>query len=264
MGDRTTSPSMRFLNILVFLFVLIGNGLAASGKLSGQSIGVIANNYRSLFLPANYVFGIWSLIYFGLFALTVFQALPGAASRRSVQRTGPWWIIIGVLNVAWISTFSFSYFLGALAIMAVLLVALILVFEHVNSGEPRSAGEYWCVTVPTGIYLAWISVAIIANIFQYAHVVSWSGFGIGESTYAVVMMIVATILGLVMSYSRGAWMFPLVVAWALRGIGARYADMSGIAGPAEILVPAGIVGGLGLWWAGRRRATASPIASPRR
>jgi hypothetical protein len=51
-------------------------------------------------------------------------------------------------------------------------------------------------------------------------------------------------------------MFPLVVAWALRGIGARYADMSGIAGPAAILVPAGIVGGLGLWWVGRRRATA--------
>jgi hypothetical protein len=245
---------MRFLNAIVFVLVIAGNGLAATGKMSGRSIGLIANQYRSLFLPADYVFGIWSLIYLGLLILTIFQALPGDASTRSVRRTGPWWIIIGVLNVAWISTFSFSYFLGALAIMAVLLGALVVVFERVNGGEPRSMAEYWCVTVPTAIYLAWISVAIIANIFQYAHVVEWNGFGISESTYAVVMMIVATALGWLMSYARGAWVFPLVVAWALRGIGARYADLSAIAGPAAILVPAGIAGGLGLWWAGRRRA----------
>lgn len=248
---------MKFLNILVFLLVIAGNGLAATGKMSGDSIGKIANQYRSLFLPADYVFSIWSLIYLGLLVLTVFQSLPGEASRRSVRRTGPWWIIVGVLNVAWISTFSFSYFLGALFVMAALLVALILVFEKVNAevyaGEPRSTAEYWCVTVPTGIYLAWISVAIIANIFQYAHVVNWNGFGISESTYAVAMMIVATVLGWAMSYARGAWVFPLVVAWALRGIGARYADLPAIAGPAAILVPAGIVGGLGLWWAGRSR-----------
>ncbi len=250
---------MKVLNILVFLFVLVGNGLAATGKMSGRSIGQIANEYHSLFLPADYVFSIWSLIYLGLLALTVFQALPGEASVRSARRTGPWWIIVGVLNVAWISTFSFSYFLAALGVMAVLLIALIIVFEKVHApmpaGEPRSSAEYWCVTVPTGIYLAWISVAIIANSFQYAHVVHWDGFGISESTYAVAMMIVATVLGWAISYARGAWVFPLVVAWALRGIGARYADISAISGPAAILVPAGIAGGLGLWWAGRQRAT---------
>jgi hypothetical protein len=247
---------MRFLNLVVFILVLAGNGLAASGKMSGDSIGTIANRYQSLFLPANYVFGIWSLIYVGLMVVTVFQALPGESSVRSVRRTGPWWIIVGALNVAWISTFSFSHFLGALAVMAVMLVALITLFERVTGGEPASAAEYWCVTVPTGIYLAWISVAIIANIFQYAHVVQWQGFGISESTYAVAMMIIATALGWAMSYARGAWVFPLVVAWALRGIGARFVDMPVIAGPAAILVPAGIVGGLGLWWVGRARAHA--------
>jgi hypothetical protein len=245
---------VRFLNVLVFLLVIAGNGLAATGKLSGDSIGVIANRDRSLFLPANYVFSIWSLIYLGLTVLTVFQTLPGASSVRSVRRTGPWWVIIGVLNVAWISAFSFSYFLLALVIMLALLVALILTFETVNAPADRSIAEYWCVTVPTGIYLAWISVAIIANTFQYAHVIQWSGFGIAESTYAVLMMGVATLLGWVMSYSRGAWVFPLVVAWALRGIGARYADLPVIAGPTGILVPVGIVGGLALWWAGRARA----------
>ena len=73
---------MRFLNLVVFILVLAGNGLAASGKMSGDSIGTIANRYQSLFLPANYVFGIWSLIYVGLMVVTVFQALPGESSVR--------------------------------------------------------------------------------------------------------------------------------------------------------------------------------------
>ena len=87
----------------MLLVVIALNGLAASGAMSGDSIGVIANRYRSLFLPADYVFGIWSLIYLGLIATAVYQALPTAGAERAVQRLGIWWAVTGALNVAWIS-----------------------------------------------------------------------------------------------------------------------------------------------------------------
>ena len=64
--------------------VITLNGAAASGAMSGDSIGVIANRYRSLFLPADYVFGIWSLIYLGLIASAIYQALPTAGAERAV------------------------------------------------------------------------------------------------------------------------------------------------------------------------------------
>ena len=82
-----------------------------------------------------------------------------------------------------------------------------------------------------------------------------------EATWALTMMGVATALGWILALMRGMWVFPLVVAWALRGIGARYADVAPIAAAAGALVPAGIVVGALLSAAARRFA---PPATPER
>lgn len=129
-----SSPVTRWkvANVLVFLVVLAANGAAGSGAMSGESIGLIANRFRSDFLPANYVFGIWSLIYLWLGVFTVYQALPGEGSSDAVRRIGPWWLVSGVLNIAWVSAFSFSQFGLAMMVMAALLVTLIALAVQVQ------------------------------------------------------------------------------------------------------------------------------------
>ncbi|WP_396202107.1 TspO/MBR family protein [Gemmatimonas sp.] len=239
-------------NVLALVLVIALNGLAATGAMSGDSIGVIANRYRSLFLPADYVFGIWSLIYFGLIASAIYQALPTAGAERAVQRLGIWWAVTGALNVAWISLFSFGQFALALPVMVLFLVTLVVIGERVRAGSASSFTEQAFLIWPQDIYLAWISVALIANSFQFAQAVQWSGFGIAESTWAVTMMLVATLLGVAMAWRRGNWLFPLVVAWALRGIGARYPEVAAIADTTRWLVPAGVAAGAVAWLAGRR------------
>ena len=247
-------------NVFVLVLVIALNGLAASGAMSGDSIGVIANRYRSLFLPADYVFGIWSLIYLGLIATAIYQALPTAGAERAVERLGIWWAVTGALNVAWISLFSFGQFALALLVMVIFLITLIAIGERVRGGTGRGRGradpsplaEQAFLIWPQDIYLAWISVALIANSFQFAQAVQWSGFGIAESTWAVTMMLVATLLGVTMAWARGNWLFPLVVAWALRGIGARYPEVAASAVTTRWLVPAGVAAGAVAWLAGRR------------
>ncbi len=259
---------MKLVNLATLLAVLGLNGLAATGAMSGDSIGVLANRYESLFLPANYVFGIWSLIYLGLTASVAYQLLPTAAAARAVERIGPWWVVASVLNVAWISLFSFSRFGAALLVMVAFLVALVLTGARLRAplagdapglpglpglpGAPGASGarpvrDGWAERVlvrwPFDLYLAWISVALISNTFQFAHAIGWGGFGIAESTWAVAMMIVATVLGVVMAWGQRAWVFPLVVAWALRGIGVRHAGLPVIATAVGWLVPLGIVAG---------------------
>ncbi|MBK7908283.1 MAG: hypothetical protein IPJ78_17220 [Gemmatimonadetes bacterium] len=253
---------MKLVNLATLLAVLALNGLAATGAMSGDSIGVLANRYESLFLPANYVFGIWSLIYLGLTASVAYQLLPTAAAARAVERIGPWWVVASVLNVAWISLFSFSRFGAALLVMVAFLVALVLTGARLRAplagdapglpGAPGAPGarpvrDGWAERVlvrwPFDLYLAWISVALISNTFQFAHAIGWGGFGIAESTWAVAMMIVATVLGVVMAWGQRAWVFPLVVAWALRGIGVRHAGLPVIATAVGWLVPLGIVAG---------------------
>ena len=128
-------------NVLALMMVIALNGLAASGAMSGDSIGVIANRYRSLFLPADYVFGIWSLIYLGLIATAIYQALPTAGAERAVQRLGIWWAVTGALNVAWISLFSFGQFALALLVMVIFLITLIAIGERVRGGTRRGRGR---------------------------------------------------------------------------------------------------------------------------
>ncbi|MEI6739626.1 MAG: tryptophan-rich sensory protein [Gemmatimonadaceae bacterium] len=255
-----TVARWKLVNLVTLVVVIALNGLAASGGMSGQSIGAIANQYSSLFLPANYVFGIWSLIYLGQFVAAGYQLLRGDGSAQYIERLGPWWLVAGVLNVAWISLFSFAQFALALVVMLVFLVSLIIVTERLRtpaSGPPprrsvveravRGAVERW----PFDIYLAWISVAVIANTFQFAHVVNFGGFGIPEATWSVSMMGVATLLGLLMAFRRGNWLFPMVVAWAVRGIGARFIDLPAIASVTVWLAPVGAALGLVLWFLGR-------------
>ncbi len=236
---------MKLVNLATLVAVLALNGLAATGAMSGDSIGVLANRYESIFLPANYVFGIWSLIYLGLAASVVYQLLPTAGAARAVERIGPWWVVASVLNVAWISLFSFSRFGLALLVMVAFLVSLVLTSARLRAPMPGDSGwaELVFVRWPFDLYLAWISVALISNSFQFAHAVGWGGFGIAESVWAVAMMIAATLLGVTMAWAQRAWVFPLVVAWALRGIGVRYAELPLIAVTVDWLVPVGIVAG---------------------
>jgi translocator protein len=255
MRDRLTA--WRVTNVVVFALVQYFNFVGATGRWSGDSIGVVANRYASLFLPANYVFSIWSLIYLGLTAFIIYQAIPSEGSRRVVHAIGPWWAINGALNVAWITLFSFSRFGLALVVMVALLGTLVALAERVRAAAGSALGMAIVVT-PFQLYLAWISVALIANTFQFAHAAEWGELGLGETNWSIVMMVVATLLGWAMVVLKRVWPFPLVVAWALWGIGARHAELPALHDVARGLAVVGVLGGLALAWrtASRRASIA--------
>lgn len=257
-----TPLSSRLLNLGIFAVLIAANGFAASGAMSGRSIGVIANRIPSLFLPANWVFGIWSLIYLGLAACMVYQALPTSGGARAAQRLGVWWIVSCALNIAWISLFSFEQFLGALLVMVALLVTLVVIAERLRrdaSSTRVSLADRLCVRWPFDLYLAWISVALISNSFQYAHVIGFGGLGVDEAVWSVAMMGIASLLGAWMARGRGMWIFPFVVAWAVYGIGARYAVHPVLGAVAHPIAIGAVLVGLAGWWLGR--STSHPNAT---
>ena len=222
--SRATLRSLA--NALTLVGVLVVNGMAGAGTLSGESIGVLANRYASYLLPAGYVFGIWSLIYLALLVFVGDQLLPGRRDAPVVERVGWGWVINGVLNVAWVVLFSFGLFGAALVVMVLLLVDLVVLHVRITEGpEPLGLRDRLVVRWPFDLYLAWISVALIANTAQYLTYLDWGGWGISGEVWSVVMMGVATALGGVMALRRRAWIFPLVVAWAVWGIGVRYVDL---------------------------------------
>lgn len=236
-----SSPShgllRQLVNVAVLVLVLWLNGLAGSGALSGESIGLLANRYRSTFLPANWVFGIWSLIYLSLFLFTVYQALPAQRDNQALRRIGWGWAVNGALNIGWIVLFSFALFGPALLVMLGLLINLIWIVERTGWPEGRLGwGDRILIAYPFGIYLAWISVAVIANTFQYLTYLEWGGFGLSAELWSAVMMVVGTGLAGFMVLHRGNWLFPLVFSWAFWGIADRYAEVPVITNTAYAMI----------------------------
>lgn len=251
---------MQALNVAVLLAVLWANGMAGSGALSGESIGLIANRYPSYFLPANYVFGIWSLIYLGLAAFAAFQALPAQRACEPLGRLGYGWLVNGLLNVAWVVAFSFSLFPTAWVIMVALLVNLVWIHERIRFGTWTDGwGTRVFVAFPFGLYLAWISVALISNTFQLVTYLEWGGLGLGGPAWSALMMVVGTGLSAFMVVHRGNWLFPIVFAWAFLGLADRYADLPVVANTAYVTSALGIVFlAAGLAW---RRSRAERVAA---
>ena len=208
------------LNLVAYVGVLVGNGLAGAGVLSGRSIGEIANQYAPYFLPDGYVFGIWSVIYLALAAFCVYQALPAGRRDPVVAAIGYRWVVNAVLNVAWLIAFSFAWFALAWVLMLGLLASLIDIEGRLRWQEADARRRAF-VVLPFRLYLSWIAVATIANTSQLLVVLGWEG----SPWWAVAMMTVATALAGAMAVLRAHVVFPVVVAWALAGIAVRYPDV---------------------------------------
>lgn len=78
MTDSATGTD-RFRAILVLaatIGTIVFNSLAAMGRVGGVTPAEISAKYQTMITPAGYAFSIWSLIYVGLIAFSIYQLLP--------------------------------------------------------------------------------------------------------------------------------------------------------------------------------------------
>lgn len=230
------------LLVPLFLFVtLIINWLATTGALNGIDTGQISDKYPVLFTPASYVFSIWSLIYLGLLAFSVFQLLKPRFSDASYNQTRILFLVNLVLNSIWIIAWHYDYLLVSLLIMVGLLLTLIGIYQTESIGQkPVDRQRKWLVHAPFSLYLGWISVATIANAAIVLYSLKWNGFGIAPIHWTIIMMVVATILGVISLKLRRDYIFAGVIVWALIGIGVKNGAIQPILTTA--IITAGLLG----------------------
>ena len=79
--------AVRQVSVVVTLLAMIAvNAMASAIPINGQTTGEISDRFEVFFVPAGYVFSIWGLIYLGLMAYAVYQALPTQADRSAADR----------------------------------------------------------------------------------------------------------------------------------------------------------------------------------
>ncbi|MGF1503966.1 MAG: TspO/MBR family protein [Anaerolineae bacterium] len=120
--------------VVTTVSVLIMNALANSLPLNGLTTGEISARFPVLFTPAGYVFSIWSVIYIGLIAYTVYQALPAQRDSDLLDTVGWLYVASGVLNIIWLLLWHYLQIALTFPVMALLLVTLIAIYARLGVG----------------------------------------------------------------------------------------------------------------------------------
>lgn len=213
------SLTLIWLNVILAAGTIAMNILANALPLNGQNTGEISDRFKVLFVPAGYVFSIWGLIYIGLIAYVVFQALPAQRSNPRLAGVDPLFVVASVANVAWLFFWHYGLFLLTLVAMFTLLASLIGIYLALGIGRAAVAnGERWAARVPFSIYLGWVSVATIANVTDVLDFVGWNGWGLEPAAWAALMLAVGVVLASLVAFTRHDTAFVLVFVWAYIGI----------------------------------------------
>ncbi len=223
------------INVVAVIAVIVVNGLANALPINGQTTGDVADMFDVYFVPAGYVFSIWGLIYVGLIAFAVYQALPDQRENPRLRRVGYLFALSCVANVAWLFLWHYEFFLLTMVMMVVLLALLIAIYLRLGIGRADvPTAERWLIQLPISIYLGWISVATIANATTLLAYVDWGGWGISPGMWAVVMLAAGVVLAAAMGFTRGDVAYMLVIVWAFAGIALKHRETALVATSARI------------------------------
>ncbi len=212
----------QIVNLLSVILALTVNVLASALPLNGQNTGEISDRFQVYFVPAGYVFSIWGLIYLGWIAFIIFQFQPSQGESPRLRRLGYLFALSNIFNAAWLFCWHYNLFGLSVLVMLGLLGLLIASYLRLNvNRSPVARLEYWSVDVLFSVYLGWITVATVANITDWLYYIGWDGFGIAPQLWAVVMLGVASLLGLAMALNRRDAGYLLVLVWAFTGIAVK-------------------------------------------
>jgi hypothetical protein len=228
MESETVNTKTLKISTLAAYVIMVGvNCLAVLLPLGGRSTGQISDNYPNLFTPAGYAFSIWGLIYILLGIYAVYQLWH--KEECSVLKVNRLFIANALLNASWIFAWHYNLIWLSVIIMAGLLITLIRIADLFR-GRVVTPKETWLVRLPFSVYFGWITVATIANITVLLVYLGWNGFGIPESAWTVVVLLVGALIG-VWRILRDCFIpYGLVLIWAYVAILFKHLSENGFYG----------------------------------
>jgi translocator protein len=224
------------LNVLGLALVLVVNALANTLPINGFNTGQVSAFYPNYFVPSGFTFGIWGVIYFllsGYVVCSVFLVFSSenTSAKQVVRVVSPLFQVTCLLNIAWILAWHYLFLGTSVVIMVVFLVVLVKLFLRIRSQKNKLKPFYrlW-IYHPFVVYLAWISVATLANFTALFVGLGWQGEPFAAATWAFVLVLVACVLAVYFVGRLKEPAFGFVLSWALFGIYAGQRAASGLVG----------------------------------
>ncbi|RIX30607.1 TspO/MBR family protein [Amnibacterium setariae] len=219
MGPRR--DTVRVVVVIVSMVLAIVGSAFGSGAFGGQPIqdasgGALAAD-STLLAPGTGAFQIWSVIYLGLAAHAVLQALPSRRTAARHRRIG--WLAAAsmLLNAAWIISVQLDLLALSVPVIVALLVVLIAIVLRLGPAE--GAAERIVTDGTFGLYLGWVTIATVANVTAVLTAAGFTGAGLPADAWAVAVLVVAAAIGVLTAVRDGARTTPaLALAWGLAWI----------------------------------------------
>ncbi len=199
------------VNWLAFLATVVINYFASGNN------AAVSDRIDIYFKPAGYAFSIWGLIYVALAVWLVLQLKKGSVANRQANRMKAGFLVSCILNGLWLLAFTNEWFIASLVVMAAFLATLAWLY-YIAFRTSTS----WLDRFPFSVYLGWVSVATIVNVFIVMKTERITTLlGLDELAWTSLMLMVGVVLALVFMWWHRDFIYPLVFAWAYVGIFAR-------------------------------------------
>lgn len=213
-ADRVRQVCVTVAEVLCVLGTLVGVGLLGGTEVQDSAGGALSAEATRL-APAVPAFSIWSVIYLGLAAYTIWQWLPSSVTERT-RSTG--WLAMAsmLLNAGWLLVTQQGWIWVSVVVIVALAVVLGLLVRRLTLHPASGTVERVVVDGTFGLYLGWVAVATCANVTA-AFVSSGVPPSAGVSdVLAVVVLAVAAALGLILAATLGGrYAVAVAMAWGL-------------------------------------------------
>jgi len=226
---------------VAYIAMVIMNFLANGLPLNNRSTGDISDAYPNIFAPAGPAFSIWGLIYLLLGMYVVYQFVN--KDRKIdilISKINPFFIATSIANIFWIFAWHYDYIGLSVLIMVTLLILLIKIADIIRVEQFTRIGKF-IIRAPFSIYFGWITVASIANITVFLVSIGWDGFGISESVWMSIILLVGAGIGIIRMLKDKNIPYGMVLVWAYSWILFKHISPSGFDGAYPTVITTVIV-----------------------
>jgi hypothetical protein len=203
---------------------LVGTGVIGT-RVAESSGGDLAAD-ATLIAPAGPAFSIWSVIYLGLAAYTLWQWRPANAATERHRRTAWLAALSMVLNATWLLVTQVGWLAVSVFVIIALLVTCAMIVDRLTQEPARGRLELAVVDGTFGLYLGWVCVAVCANIA--ATLVAWGVPATGVVPTVLTVVVLAAVVVVAARLGRvfgGNWFVAAGIAWGLAWVAvARLTD----------------------------------------
>jgi hypothetical protein len=223
-------------NALLFLLNLFAT--SRTGRLDGESTNLskLPNpKVRPLVFPAGWAFAIWGPIFAGELMSSVGALFVKSRSRTalSLSKIWPAFMVAQICQILWTAAFRKKYmkntFTAFIAPLFLTMTAYALSRAHraYSLSRPLGVGAYLLFGLPLSLHFGWMCAASLLNWNGSVYAVlfrnpkQWKKRGQESSAVAILRWlghgsaILASVLGLICTFTRQAPLFGAVISWAL-------------------------------------------------